>query len=359
MPLTVTVHGGNDVLIEDNAATYAAVLETVEKANPGSGREWLVWTPLVPERGEITRKSGPALLKQRVLPDGVRSELEGGPSCSHLPICSPHATPGGPGAPHVPGGPPCTPLTRGPPMYPTHLTLSHLTPQAINLQLEVLLPTFQGQTTQIHVVPLPQSAVLDVDSLLKEGMKGALEELIDNALGATMGLTKTPIMAQLRPGWRPRIWVNFFDDKARPEKAALVVMDNGCGMSEGVLKDFLREAATHRKPRVVPVKRSEGKARAIADPSSLLPRRLYSCMSRIWMRNVRPDPLTSILPPPPQPPTPACATGPGVSRSGWQASHDRLLHRPLSQPLRPGLQLAHGSRQRLQNLHVRGKCSRG
>ena len=96
-----------------------------------------------------------------------------------------------------------------------------------------------GESTfeTIQVIPKPLAAKQDVKTLLKDGIKGGVEELIDNSIHAVLSpLLKSRLTS--RPGqarkFVPRIWVKFVDS-TNDREAALIVQDNGLGMNEMIM----------------------------------------------------------------------------------------------------------------------------
>ncbi|KAG1678021.1 hypothetical protein FOA52_000817 [Chlamydomonas sp. UWO 241] len=100
--------------------------------------------------------------------------------------------------------------------------------------------TFSRET--IHVIPKPNSAEQDVKPLFDvSGVKGGIEELVDNGINALLGKTNR---SRLQRKGVPRLWVEFIDNAQHRDKAMLVIQDNGVGMSVEILSKYLVEAST-------------------------------------------------------------------------------------------------------------------
>lgn len=116
---------------------------------------------------------------------------------------------------------------------------------------------FFGEETKerIQVIPKAVAAKQDVKTLLKDGVKGGVEELVDNALHAVLTRELREKIAKdkfSRLPYVPRIWVQFVDsphpdESVRDREAALVIQDNGRGMSDEVHRNYLKMGATHSK----------------------------------------------------------------------------------------------------------------
>jgi hypothetical protein len=82
-------------------------------------------------------------------------------------------------------------------------------------------------------VPTSNALVTKVVALFQDGLKGGLEELIDNSISAVMALARSDNKYARAPGWKPTVWVGFFDNRD-DQQAALVIQDNGVGSIQRV-----------------------------------------------------------------------------------------------------------------------------
>ena len=71
-----------------------------------------------------------------------------------------------------------------------------------------------------------------MQATFSKGIKGGLEELLDNGLAALLGVAAMLALQYggMGPSWRPCIDIAFFDHE-EDSKAMIVVLDNGVGGS--------------------------------------------------------------------------------------------------------------------------------
>lgn len=65
-----------------------------------------------------------------------------------------------------------------------------------------------------------------VQPLFQQGIKGGLEELVDNSISALLQPANHKRLQQSAGGWTPQIWIEF-EDNEDDAKAAFVIQDNG------------------------------------------------------------------------------------------------------------------------------------